>query len=741
MVVKKNVYIFILYFTFIICEEYSYAPSYIINYINKKIDYKEDKYKSFIEDLSKTFSDVYTFNDICKNPPQPDFNSNYHNKVDIQKELNEIDLKDITPYEFYRKVRTIISKLKDQHIEMKWKPLDLDKFNILGPIDYSIKEDEEGNIRIFGECIDEDQLDNFENSNQVVEVCIDNTNTPIKSINDMDPFEFVNNFGGNFLETKNVHSTFSFKLRYHNNVPLDDYPLSLEELQNYKVEFDSGDSFETEYLITSDIDIKDEKRLRNLDEKVKISKKKILKKEKNTEKKLIGNSYYHLLNMYSFVYWNYKDEDVLKCRVDNDNEVNIYYISSFDKNHFSKTLENCYKLFDENKYPIIIINDNNNGGIVSLSQLFLGITSPLMPIKLYNGRLRITESLKENEEIKNYINSNLTNINYCINSSYDKLMNNTIKLDYGNNIESELTEVFYLNNKAIHNDIEKARITMKNKRKPTEILVYTDGYSFSAASLYLKYLKENGGAIIAQYLGNPQKKNEKFDISQSPSPIFMSSTISLFSKENYKKLLKEYECELQLPGIQSFHNSSNAKTPLEYEISLPDEQSEIYEVFDDDNYDKFIKNAKSIFEKYKTKCNPHNKKLVNISQECDKQFNNNYTHGGYECGDNGEWSDKCVPSYCDMGYSFDEINKKCIKDVCSSKEIGQESGKEINETDINGKEINETDINGTDINGTEYENPQIHASGKKKGFKKYSYIGLSIILFLLLFTAGLLYCL
>ena len=183
MVVKKYVYIFVLYFTFTICQEYSYAPSDIIDYINGKIDYEEDKYKSFKEDLPKTFSDVYTFNDICKNPPQPDFNSNYHNKVDIQKELNEIDLKDITPYEFYRKVWTIISKLKDQHIQMKWKPLDLDKFNILGPIDYSIKQDEEGNIRIFGECVDEDQLENFENSNEVVEVCTYNTNTPIKSIN------------------------------------------------------------------------------------------------------------------------------------------------------------------------------------------------------------------------------------------------------------------------------------------------------------------------------------------------------------------------------------------------------------------------------------------------------------------------------------------------------------------------------------------------------------------------------
>ena len=62
------------------------------------------------------------------------------------------------------------------------------------------------------------------------------------------------------MSTKNTHGTFSFKLRYHNNVPLSDYPLSEEELQNYEVEFDSGESFSTEYLITSDIDI-DEERL------------------------------------------------------------------------------------------------------------------------------------------------------------------------------------------------------------------------------------------------------------------------------------------------------------------------------------------------------------------------------------------------------------------------------------------------------------------------------------------------
>ena len=43
---------------------------------------------------------------------------------------------------------------------------------------------------------------------------------------------------------------------------------------------------------------------------------------------------------------------------------------------------------------------------------------------------------------------------------------------------------------------------MKNKRKPTEILVLTDGYSFSAASLYIKYLQKQGGAVVVGYSGN-----------------------------------------------------------------------------------------------------------------------------------------------------------------------------------------------------------------------------------------------
>ena len=371
---KIYYYIYIVnIFSFIICQDYIYSPSDVINFINSEIEYSEDDYTSFLDNLSKTFSDAYAFNDISKNPTQPDFNSNYFNKVDIQKELNEIDLTDISPYEFYRKTWTILSKLKDMHIQMKWKPLNLDQFYILGPIDYSVKEDEDGSIKIYGVCLEDSELEDFENYADISEICQYYSDTPIKSINDIEPFEFINNFGGNFLETKNTHGTFSFKLRYHNNVPLSDYPLSLEELQSYKVEFESGDIFETEYIIKSDIDI-ESNRLRNLNPNNKL-KKKIYKKSKNEKLSKLRNSrdrplqlYYKLID--GQIVWDYECEDILKCSADTVNQVNIYYITSFqpsNRDDFNKTIQNCYKLFDDNIYPIIVINDLNNGGYVSLN--------------------------------------------------------------------------------------------------------------------------------------------------------------------------------------------------------------------------------------------------------------------------------------------------------------------------------------------------------------------------------------
>jgi len=68
-------------------------------------------------------------------------------------------------------------------------------------------------------------------------------------------------------------------------------------------------------------------------------------------------------------------------------------------------------------------------------------------------------------------------------------------------------------------------------------------------------------------------------------------------------------------------------------------------------------------------------------------------HGGFECNENGNWSDKCIPFYCDIGYYYDTYEKRCKIDICINdpQEIEKILDGEYSDTII----INET-------NNTEY---------------------------------------
>ena len=54
----------------------------------------------------------------------------------------------------------------------------------------------------------------------------------------------------------------------------------------------------------------------------------------------------------------------------------------------------------------------------------------------------------------------------------------------------------------INEEINNHKKKLKNKRKPTDILIYTDGYSFSAASTFIKYIQYYGGGIVVGFFGN-----------------------------------------------------------------------------------------------------------------------------------------------------------------------------------------------------------------------------------------------
>ena len=59
------------------------------------------------------------------------------------------------------------------------------------------------------------------------------------------------------------------------------------------------------------------------------------------------------------------------------------------------------------------------------------------------------------------------------------------KIDYGDNVIDYLSGPIIVNGKEFRKEINSLKKKLKNPRKPTDIIVYTDGFSFS------------GGAVLA----------------------------------------------------------------------------------------------------------------------------------------------------------------------------------------------------------------------------------------------------
>jgi hypothetical protein len=239
-------------------------------------------------------------------------------------------------------------------------------------------------------------------------------------------------------------------------------------------------------------------------------------------------------------------------------------------------------------------------------------------------------------------------------------LNKLKPINYGNETEY-ITEPFILAYKQLRVKSDEIRKSLKHKRKSTEIIVFTDGFSFSATSMLIKFLQYYGGGIVVGYFGNP-KINTTFDSSLSPSAITNMAELAVWN-QNFRELYEKYKINLQFAFYQSFTEPNNISIPLEYVVTPVDERMELYENFNESNYDVFVNKAKEIFSKYQKKCSKINKNLVLFNSNC--TFKENNLHGGNPCGDDGEWNiSKCVPSYCDNNYIFDKKNQQCLVDNC-----------------------------------------------------------------------------
>ena len=164
--------------------------------------------------------------------------------------------------------------------------------------------------------------------------------------------------------------------------------------------------------------------------------------------------------------------------------------------------------------------------------------------------------------------------------------------NYGQEIVHLRTKIY---NRISPNEIKtitQAREKLLTKgytKKPTEILIFTDYISSGAAGLFIKYLQDNGGAIIAGYLGNP-KINEDYDSSE---------TASLYDNLNGTDIYDTFSNNgFDIKSVAYAESFDKDKTiyPLEYKKSKIDEKTNIIHEFNSNSYNEFISEAKTIFE-------------------------------------------------------------------------------------------------------------------------------------------------
>ena len=356
---------------------------------------------------------------------------------------------------------------------------------------------------------------------------------------------------------------------------------------------------------------------------------------------------------------------MIKCYVDKVNQLNVLYQSSFSPqyyDYYESTMYRCLNSFYENNYKIVVIEDQNTGGQLNLCIPFTKYMQPKVEKPL------VTSRKATNYNLEHFFESQTLNPDTCHPYTEKDNFLDGIKDVYSDEVTHRRTKNYFQTDLFLYKRTERLRNNILNIgyiRKPTEIIVFTDGYSFSCASDFIKGLQKYGSAIIVGYNPRPDLADTKFDSSQS------SSGIETFDfQENIQNLANlGYTSGITYDEEYSPYDKNSPQIPEEFLIYPVDEVSKIYQKYDDSIYDRFINEAQRIFNKYNDlengECNPDNKILYYETDECDSKLNIEKAHGGYLCGADGKWDkNTCIASYCDQGYILNDERTECIVDPC-----------------------------------------------------------------------------
>ena len=637
--------IFILYNFFSDIDE-------LLRPLNK---YDKQKYIENIDEFNKLF-DIYVYTDIAKNPPIiPGFQ---HEKINLFEAINEEDFEEINSfYELYQYFKQKTCLTKDLHFNLQLN-YNFEYFAFL-PFNFIIKKDNNNEYKIFIEK--NEFFEQYENIKEK-EFIETHLNIPIKKINNIDPFDYIQNWS-QFSSLKNFHAQFTFVIDRIPNFSLYNFPVYYWNITSNEYEFDDNQILRINYKIYQikknnfkfDINFMNIRTRNKFLFEMPSSREATENFLKEKRKKIIFANE-EKLN------WDFKAENeelYIKCRVDDQNKVNVLVQNSFSLEYFDalRTILSCAQLFYSNNYPIIIIESKNNGGNALLAKIMIQVFSIINVERSYNSYRASFKDYFQSDEIKFIDPESCTKID---------LMDIEEEIDFYDNLEIKhnrtkpMLEDNLQHRKAL-NHFRKKFINSPFLKNSNEIIIFTDSYSFSATSTLIKGFQNLGGAIIVGYFGNPKIKGVSlFDSSQSDSAILkIDKVIGEFIVKTIttQEIFDDYKEENPIPREYSFN-------PVDFRV-------DIYSKYSDIIYNDFIKEANNIFNKFKdgNYCNSKNEKFIVPDENCRNL--GEHLHGGYKCKKEKDELDKtkCIPYYCDIGYYFDKYQQKCIEECPYENEV------------------------------------------------------------------------
>ena len=616
--------------------------------------------------------DLYVYLDIAKNPPEIEGFPNYHHeKIDLVKEIESIEINNRKFYEFYQQIEKILTATRDLHFKVLC--LLVDEINLQYeahlPFNFVIG-DWEGKKRIFIE-----KNDNFDEFDQEIKNNIEShLNSPLKKINNLDPFDYIQHWS-QYSKTKNPHAQFTFIISQIPSFYLFQYPVYYWNLTLNDYEFEDNFILRLSYKIEKPkaVNGHEEEFNKFFSDYVEKSfyTKKIPPIKEIKEQFLIhkGIKKPQQILKESKVKWDVVHEDeygFLKCKVDNENEFNVVVQNSFnlESRDTTEKIFKCAELFHSNNYPIVIIETKNGGGDPNLSLLMIQLFQ-LREVERTYTAYRISDYAKYyyQRDRYNYVNPETCGIIKAFEDFEEQVDHyDNDGLDVQHNRSNPFIELLSLSEREALNNFRKEYINSPNLKRPTDIIIFTDSFSYSATSTFIKGFQNIGGAITVGYFGNPKiEGTDLFDASQSDSGVI---SLGQF-------LVGNMGIRIGMTNAEIFNDLYQAGNPIprEYQLNPVDDRVDIYSTYSDDIYQKFIDEGKKIHKKFNEDnyCNSNDTKLIfHDNNNCYDIPDKANAHGGYVCGNDNQWDKtKCVPYYCDIGYYYDLYKEECIEE-CKS---------------------------------------------------------------------------